>query len=90
MPVRVLPALKAGYRFRSDQLRKLHLLDLAAHPSSFILHQARTLHDVNILDHLVPEPGAFYIMDRAYVDFEAPGKHSTVLEASSSLAPNRT
>ena len=28
------------------------------------------MHDVNILDHLVPEPGAFYIMDRAYVDFE--------------------
>ena len=28
------------------------------------------MHDVNILDQLVPEPGAFYIMDRAYVDFE--------------------
>ena len=28
------------------------------------------LHDVNILDILLPEPGAFYIMDRGYVDFE--------------------
>jgi IS4 transposase len=28
------------------------------------------MHDVNILDHLIPEPGAFYIMDRGYVDFE--------------------
>jgi hypothetical protein len=27
------------------------------------------LHDVNILDELIPEPGSFYIMDRAYVDF---------------------
>jgi len=29
-----------------------------------------TLHDVNILDILVPEPGSFYIMDRGYLDFE--------------------
>ncbi len=28
------------------------------------------MHDVNILGHLVPEPGAFYVMDRGYVDFE--------------------
>ncbi len=27
------------------------------------------MHDVNILDHLTPEPGAFYVMDRGYVDF---------------------
>ena len=27
------------------------------------------VHDVNILDRLVPEPGAFYVMDRAYLDF---------------------
>ena len=27
------------------------------------------MHDVNVLDHLVPEPGAFYVMDRGYVDF---------------------
>jgi len=28
------------------------------------------LHDINVLDLLIPEPGAFYIMDRGYVDFE--------------------
>jgi len=28
------------------------------------------LHDVNVLDILLPEPGAFYIMDRGYVDFD--------------------
>ena len=28
------------------------------------------VHDVNILDEIGPEPGAFYVMDRAYVDFE--------------------
>ena len=28
------------------------------------------VHDVNILDEIDPEPGAFYVMDRAYVDFE--------------------
>ena len=28
------------------------------------------LHDVNALDLLIPEPGAFYTMDRGYVDFE--------------------
>ena len=27
-------------------------------------------HDVNILDEFLPEPGAFYVMDRAYVDFQ--------------------
>ena len=27
------------------------------------------MHDVNILDHLAPEAGAFYVMDRGYVDF---------------------
>ena len=26
--------------------------------------------DVNVLDLLIPEPGAFYVMDRAYLDFE--------------------
>lgn len=28
------------------------------------------LHDVNVLDLLIPEPGAFYVMDRGYVDFK--------------------
>jgi hypothetical protein len=28
------------------------------------------VHDVNVLDELIPEPGAFYILDRGYLDFE--------------------
>ena len=28
------------------------------------------MHEVNILDQLLPEPGAFYIMDRGFLDFE--------------------
>ncbi len=28
------------------------------------------MHDVNVLDLLLPEPGAYYVMDRGYLDFE--------------------
>ncbi len=28
------------------------------------------MHEVNILDQLMPEPGAFYIVDRGFLDFE--------------------
>jgi IS4 transposase len=37
---------------------------------SFIHISDGKMHDVNILDQLLPEPGAFYIMDRGYIDFE--------------------
>jgi hypothetical protein len=33
------------------------------------LDDFRKVHDVKVLDELLPEPGAFYIMDRAYLDF---------------------
>jgi hypothetical protein len=49
---------------------KVHtLLDLRGAIPSFIHITDGKWHDVNILDLLIPEPGAFYIMDRAYVDF---------------------
>ena len=49
---------------------KLHtLLDLCGYIPAFIHISDGKLHDVNVLDMLVPEPGAFYIMDRAYLDF---------------------
>jgi hypothetical protein len=49
---------------------KLHaLLDLKSTIPSFIEITDGKVHDVNILDELIPEPGSFYIMDRAYVDF---------------------
>jgi len=50
---------------------KLHtLLDLRGNIPSFIHISDGKLHDVNVLDLLIPEPGAFYVMDRGYLDFE--------------------
>ncbi len=59
-------------RFRKTKAAvKLHtLLDLRGDIPTFIWITDGKVHDVNVLDHLVPEPGAIYIMDRAYVDFE--------------------
>jgi len=45
-------------------------LDLQGNIPTFIHISDGKLHDVNVLDLLIPEPGAFYIMDRGYVDFE--------------------
>ena len=50
---------------------KLHtLLDLRENIPTFLHINDGKLHDVNILDQLIPEAGAFYIVDRGYVDFE--------------------
>ena len=50
---------------------KMHtLLDLHGNIPTFIRITDGKTHDVNILDEIGPEPGAFYVMDRAYVDFE--------------------
>jgi len=50
---------------------KLHtLIDLRGNIPSFIHISDGKLHDVNVLDELLPEPGAFYVMDRGYLDFE--------------------
>lgn len=46
------------------------LLDLRGNIPSFIHISDGKMHDVKILDIIVPETGAFYIMDRAYVDFK--------------------
>jgi len=49
---------------------KLHtLLDLRGNIPSFIEITSGKIHDVNILDDLIPEPGSFYIVDRGYLDF---------------------
>ena len=57
--------------FRSTKAAiKLHtLLDLRGNIPSFIFISDGKLHEVNVLDQLLPEPGAFYVMDRGYVDF---------------------
>jgi uncharacterized protein DUF4372/DDE family transposase len=49
---------------------KLHtLLDLRGNIPTFIHISGGKLHEVNVLDQLVPEAGAFYIMDRGFFDF---------------------
>jgi len=59
-------------RFRKTKAAiKLHtLLDLRGDIPTFIWITDGKVHDVNVLDHLVPEPGAIYVMDRAYLDFK--------------------
>ena len=62
--------------FRSTKAAvKLHtLLDLRGNIPSFIFISDGKMHDVNILDQLVPEPGAIYVMDRGYIDFMRLGR----------------
>jgi hypothetical protein len=49
---------------------KLHtLLDLRGNIPTFIHISDGKVHDVNILDELMPEPGAFYVMDRGFLDY---------------------
>ena len=59
-------------RFRRTKAAiKLHtLLDLRGDIPTFIWITDGKVHDVNVLDHLIPEPGAIYVMDRAYLDFQ--------------------
>ena len=50
---------------------KMHtLLDLHGNIPTFIRITDGKVHDVNVLDEILPEAGAFYVMDRGYVDFE--------------------
>lgn len=49
---------------------KLHtLMDLRGSIPSFIKITDGKVHDINVLDDLIPEPGSFYVMDRGYLDF---------------------
>jgi hypothetical protein len=59
-------------RFKPDQHAiKLHtLLDLRGQIPTFIRITPAQIHDVNILDQIAPEPGAFYVIDRGYLDFQ--------------------
>jgi hypothetical protein len=56
---------------RAKAAVKLHtLLDLRGNIPVFIHISDGKMHEVNILDQLAPEPGAFYIVDRGFLDFE--------------------
>lgn len=66
------PTLFPWAPFRSTKAAiKLHtLLDLRGQIPSFIHISDGKWHDVNVLDILIPEAGAFYVMDRGYLDFK--------------------
>jgi hypothetical protein len=74
---------------------KLHtLLDLRGNIPTFIYISDGKLHEVKTLDLLPIEPGAFYVMDRGYLDFErlypfAHGGAFFVIRAKSNLKCNR-
>ena len=59
-------------RFRKTKgAVKMHtLLDLRGNIPSFVAITDGKVHDVNILDALIPEPGAIYVMDKAYLDYK--------------------
>ena len=58
-------------KFRSMKaVVKLHtLIDLRSNIPSILVISMGNMHDVNIIDELVFEAGAIYIMDRAYLDY---------------------
>ena len=65
-------ALFPWARFRRHKAAvKMHtLLDLRGNIPAFVHITNGKVHDVNVLDQIVPEAGAFYVMDRGYIDFE--------------------
>jgi hypothetical protein len=59
----------ARFRRRKGAVKLHTLLDLRGNIPCFIRVTHGKTHDVTVLDHLPLEPGAFYVMDRGYVDF---------------------
>jgi hypothetical protein len=60
----------AKFRQRKAAVKMHTLLDLRGNIPTFIRVTSGDVHDVNILDQILPEAGAFYVMDRGYIDFE--------------------
>ena len=60
----------ARFRRRKGAIKLHTLLDLRGSIPSFVHVSHGKMHDVTVLDHLPIEPGAFYVMDRGYVDFK--------------------
>jgi hypothetical protein len=59
----------ARFRRRKAAVKMHTLLDLRGNIPAFVHVTDGKVHDVNVLDQIVPEAGAFYVMDRAYIDF---------------------
>jgi hypothetical protein len=60
----------ARFRRRKAAVKMHTLLDLRGNIPTFIQITDGKVHDVNVLDQILPESGAFYVMDRGYIDFE--------------------
>jgi hypothetical protein len=60
----------AKFRKKKGAVKMHTQIDLRGSIPTFIEITDGKVHDVNILDLLTIEPGAFYVMDRAYLDFE--------------------
>jgi hypothetical protein len=60
----------ARFRERKGAVKMHALIDLHGNIPLFVCVTDGKVHDVNILDQIVPEAGAFYAMDRGYLDFE--------------------
>ena len=60
----------AFFRKRKGAIKLNTLLDLRGNIPTYLWITEAKLHDVNILDLLIPEPGSIYVMDRGYIDFE--------------------
>src|SRR5271156_4434015 len=59
----------ARFRRRKGAVKLHTLVDLRGNIPTFVRITHGKTHDVTVLDHLPIEPGAFYVMDRGYVDF---------------------
>lgn len=59
----------AAFRRRKAAIKLHTLLDLRGNIPTFIRISSGKTHEVNVLDELVIEPGAFYVMDKGYLDF---------------------
>ena len=59
----------APFRVRKAAIKLHTLLDLRGAIPSFIHITDGKFHDVKVLDLLIPEAGAFYVLDRGYLDF---------------------
>jgi hypothetical protein len=59
----------AHFRRHKGAVKMHTLIDLKCSIPTFIEITDGKVHDVNILDVPIPEPGSFYVMDRGYLDF---------------------
>src|SRR5664279_2304391 len=66
------PSLFPWAKFRKHKAAvKMHtLLDLHGNIPTFIRITSGVMHDVNLLDEILPEAGAIYVFDRGYIDFQ--------------------